>query len=126
MAEKFEEVLNGNDIDALKTALQNLMVLFETQNRNYMELREHLKAVKLQKPNLSMQKLDTISISGEQAASKSEGIVEDAFELLAAVRLARKSHAQASSEIEHTLRHVIGQEKANQSRITHILDRTLS
>jgi hypothetical protein len=39
LAEEFGEVLNGNDVDALKTALQNLMVLFETQSRNYLELK---------------------------------------------------------------------------------------
>ena len=43
---QFSEVLNGNDIDALKTALQNLMVLFETQNRNYMELKQQVKLLK--------------------------------------------------------------------------------
>lgn len=118
---QFSEVLNGNDIDALKTALQNLMVLFETQNRNYMELKQQVKSLKLHKPTLEIEKMDTITIDTDDTKPMTDGLVEGAYELLASMRLARKSQEKTMADVKGSLKSVIAQENTRRSRLASAL-----
>jgi hypothetical protein len=123
MLGQFGDVLNSGDVDALKTALQNLMVLFETQNRNYLELKEHIRKLKTPRRAMQIVKGDEVSVPGEESRPPSGGIVEDAFELLAATRIARKMHAKAAAEVEATLTAVLSQERMRRTRNASLADR---
>lgn len=118
---QFSEVLNGNDIDALKTALQNLMVLFETQNRNYMELKQQVKSLKLRKPTLGIEKMDTFTIDTDDTKPMTDGLVEGAYELLASMRLARKNQDKTMADVKGSLKSVIAQENTRRSRLASAL-----
>ena len=118
---KFDDILNGNDVEALKTALQNLMLLFENQNRNYIELKNQVKNMKFKKPNLSFEKGDVITITNEEAMPDiKEGIVHNAYELLAAIRATRKSNNTILAQTEKTLEQLSTQEKLNNSKFSSI------
>lgn len=118
---QFSEVLNGNDVDALKTALQNLMVLFETQNRNYMELKQQVKSLKLRKPTLGIEKMDTFTIDTDDTKPMTDGLVEGAYELLASMRLARKNQDKTMADVKGSLKSVIAQENTRRSRLASAL-----
>lgn len=118
---QFSEVLNGNDVDALKTALQNLMVLFETQNRNYMELKQQVKSLKLRKPVLEVEKMDTFTIDTEDSKPMTDGLVEGAYELLASMRIARKSQEKTVANVKSSLKTVIAQENTRRSKLASAL-----
>jgi hypothetical protein len=122
----FGEVLHGNDVDALKTALQNLMVLFETQNRNYLELKDHLKAVTFARPSLKIARGDEVTIAGDESRPPTSGVVDDAFELLAAIRLARRAGNKATAEVEGTLKSVLTQERSRRSKLESLLEQSYS
>ena len=124
VAEEFADVLNSNDVDALKTALQNLMVLFEQQNRNYLELKEQLTAFKLVRPPLAIEQGDNVTIGAEEAKPlQTSGLLESAYEMLAAMRLARKTQEKSMSEIRATLKDVIKYENSSRSRLSRILEK---
>jgi hypothetical protein len=118
--ESYTEILNGNDVNALKNALQNLMVLFETQNRGYCDLREQLKALKLAKRGLVIEKTVEMTVEGENSRPQCEGIVDEAFELLAAVRSARKAQIEACDTAVQNLKSVLEEEKDKRRQIWKI------
>lgn len=119
---QFDEVLNGNDVDALKTSLQNLMVLFENQNRNYLELKEQVKNLKLRKPHLSVVKADSVTITSEESRVPADGLVENAYELLAAIRLSRKIQEKASTSIESSTKKILDNENMKISQLYKVMD----
>lgn len=123
LAEAFDEVLNGNDIDALKTALQNLMVLFEQQNRNYLELKEQVTNMRIPTPSFTIQRADSITIDSSESKPNIAGITEGAYEMLAAIRMARKQQEQTMSDITETLKDVIQQEDSSRSRLAALLEK---
>ena len=123
LAEAFDEVLNGNNIDALKTALQNLMVLFEQQNRNYLELKEQVTNMRLPTPSFTIQCGDSITIDASESKPNIAGITEGAYEMLAAIRMARKQQEQTMSDITETLKDVIQQEDSSRSRLAALLEK---
>lgn len=122
LQQKFEEVLNGNDVEALKTALQNLMLLFETQNRNYLELKSQVKNLKLRKPNLSIEHGNEITIYNEDARPNiEEGLVQNSYELLAAIRIARKSNNEILAQAEKTIEKFSQQEQMSNNKLSSIM-----
>ena len=122
LKQQFEDVLNGNDVEALKTALQNLMLLFETQNRNYLELKNQVKNLKLRKPNLSFERGNEITICNEDAFPKVEdGIVQNAYELLASIRIARKSNKEILEQTERTIDKFSQQEQMSNTKLSTLI-----
>lgn len=122
LKQQFEDVLNGNDVEALKTALQNLMLLFETQNRNYLELKSQVKNLKLRKPNLSIEHGNEITIFNEDALPKVEdGLVQNAYELLASIRIARKSNKEILEQTEKTIDKFSQQEQMNNTKLSTLI-----
>jgi len=91
MTEEFSSVLVSNDTESLKEALQNLLIMFESQNRNYLELKKEIKHMKT-KRSFSIEQADSITISPDVKDTKSDIIVEDAYNLLASIRCSRNMH----------------------------------
>jgi hypothetical protein len=79
-----------------------------------------LKRIKFSKIALNVEKGDEVSLSGEQCRPASAGIVEDAFELLAAMRLARKAHTISAGDAHAAMKAVIGQERTRRNRLAAI------
>lgn len=118
---QIQDLLDGEDIDALKTALQNLTVLFETQNRNYLELKQQVKNLKLKKTNMTVEKGDEITILPEENMPPSGEIVEESYELLAAIRRSRKIHNKSATSIEKTLSTLSANEEQRTAQMAGIL-----
>jgi hypothetical protein len=87
-----------------------------------MELKDHIRHMKLPKHSFQFVTGDEVSISGDQSRPPSSGMVENAFELLAATRLARKVQAKSASEVEATLASVLNQERARRTRFSSLLE----
>ena len=122
-ADAFDDVLSGNDVDALKTALQNLMVLFEQQNRNYLELKEQIRILKFQKPTFTIQRGDSTTIDVTDSKPKSDGLLSSAYQMLAAIRLARKTQEQSIDGVTETLNDVLQRQSESQARFTDLLEK---
>lgn len=121
LEQKFEEALNGNDVEALKTALQNLMFLFEKQNQNYLELKSQVKNL-IRKPNLSIEHGDEITICNEDARPNiEEGLVQNSYELLASIRIARKKNNDILSQAEKALENFSQQQQMNNNKLSSII-----
>lgn len=121
LEQKFEEALNGNDVEALKTALQNLMFLFEKQNQNYLELKSQVKNL-IRKPNLSIEHGDEITICNEDARPNiEEGLVQNSYELLASIRIARKKNNDILSQAEKALEKFSQQQQMNNNKLSSII-----
>ncbi|OHS97548.1 hypothetical protein TRFO_36242 [Tritrichomonas foetus] len=126
LLEKFDNVLNGNDVEALKTALQNLMLLFENQNRNYLELKEQVKNLKFKKPQLSFEKGDEFTIANEETRpNMEEGIVQNSYDILASIRMSRKITSDILTQAEKTIEKFSTQEKLNNTKISTIIHQDL-
>lgn len=119
---QFQDILESEDVDALKASLQNLMVLFETQNRNYLELKQQVKNLKLRRPNMIVEKGDEITILPEENQPPSGEIVEETYELLAAIRRSRKIHNKTATSIEKTLTSLSSSEEKRTAQMDGILN----
>jgi hypothetical protein len=120
----YEEVLRGNDVTALKTALQNLMVLFEAQNRGYLEMKDQVKTMRFGKQGLTLDRCDIVSIGGEESRPECEGIVDEAFQLLAAMRVARKAQNEVIEEVSGAIDELQDQEKRRTERSLEALNKS--
>ena len=118
---QFQDILESEDVDALKAALQNLMVLFETQNRNYIELKQQVKNLKLKKPNMQLEHGDEFTILPEDNRPPAGEIVEETYELLAAIRRSRKIHNKTATNIEKTLSTLTSNEEQRTAQMDVIL-----
>ena len=103
LQEEFNEVLNSNDTEALKTSLQNLMVLFETQNKHYLELKNQITFLKQKKNNLIIEKGDIINILNENNKPNTNNLIDQSYELLASIKKSRKIYQKISYSIENSL-----------------------
>lgn len=122
LQQRFDDVLNGNDVEALKTALQNLMLLFETQNRNYLELKKQVKTLKLYKPNLTLEHGSQITIFNEESYPPvEEGLVQNAYELLASIRYSRKTNNEILAQTEKAITKFTNQERMNTNQLSTII-----
>ena len=103
--EQLQEVISNNDVEALKSGLQSLMVLFETQNRSYRQLKAQV--IRLKKgPKLTLQECDSITIEGvnpENVSNTNKTTLDTAYEALATVRLSRKVQKEAREAIENAI-----------------------
>ena len=68
-----QEASDLNDVKALKVTLQNLLVLFEKQNQNYIQLKQKARGIN---PNLSITQCDAITIDPEQPGDLSMDFYE--------------------------------------------------
>ena len=98
------------------------MVLFERQNRNYLELKQQVKNLKLKKPNMQIENGEEISISPEENKPPSNDFVEQTYELLAGIRRARKVHNKTSTNIQKTLTNMISNEEQRTAQIEGLLN----
>ena len=119
---QFQDILESEDVDALKASLQNLMVLFETQNRNYLELKQQVKNLKLRRPNMIVERGDEVTILPEDNKPPSGEIVEETYELLAAIRRSRKIHNKTATSIEKTLTSLSASEEKRTAQMDGILN----
>lgn len=119
---KFNDVLDSQDVDALKAALQNLMVLFETQNRNYLELKHQVKNLKIKKPNMIVENCDEISLSPEENTPPTSDVVDESYELLAAIRRSRKIHNRTITNVEKVLNTIVTNEENRTAQMASILN----
>lgn len=115
---QFHEVLSTDDVDALKTALQNLMVLFEAQNRNYLELKQQVKYLKTKRPVMTYETADFVTILPEESKPITDGLIEESYELLAAIRRCRKIHNKTATGIEKTLSSMVSNEEQRTAQMT--------
>ena len=122
LTSRFGEVLDSDDVDALKMALQNLIVLFETQNRNYMELKQQLKTLKLGRPAFQCEKGDTFTIDADDAQPSAESFVEGSYELLAMMRSIRKANDRTMAMVKGSLTDLIDIEDTRTSSLYNVLE----
>ena len=118
---QFQDILESEDVDALKAALQNLMVLFDTQNRNYLELKQQVKNLKLRKTNMVIEQADELTLLPEDTRPPSGEIVDETFELLAAMRRSRKIHNKTTAAVEKLLNNLAGNEEQRTVQMEAIL-----
>lgn len=115
--DQLSEILGGDDVEALRSALSNLMVLFETQNRNYLELRQYISTLP-PPPRLSICKGDVVSIDGSESKPQTGGMAESAFEILASIRRSRRVLERTGIEMERDIREAtIAQHNASENTI---------
>ena len=125
LSAQFQDILESEDVDALKASLQNLMVLFETQNRNYLELKQQVKNLKLRKSNMQLEQCDSVTILPEENRPPSGEIVEETYELLAGIRKARKVHNKTATSIEKMLSNLASNEEQRAAQMDAILNQNV-
>ncbi|EAY19885.1 hypothetical protein TVAG_129930 [Trichomonas vaginalis G3] len=122
LVNRFNDVLESQDVDTLRAALQNLMVLFETQNRNYLELKQQVKNLKIKKPNMVVEQCEEISIDPEDNRPPSNDIIDDSYELLASIRRSRKVHNRTIAGVEKMLNTLCTNEENRTNQMASILN----
>lgn len=121
--DELTEILKSNDIEVLKRALQDLIVLFEKQNRNYSELKQQV--VKMKKPiKLIYKHFDDIDIDPESNSpiEPNDCLIETAIQTLSSIRLARKLQSQSNQTIARDLQSILDQEEMTQSQLSSVFE----
>ena len=119
----FTNIIKSNDVEALKSALQNLLVLFETQNRNYNELKNEVK--KLKTPiHFELFHSEDISILPDETLpiNNNEDILNVANQTLASIRLSRKLQKESNKIVLDSLNSLINSEDDTKLQLTSLFD----
>jgi len=121
--EDFSEVIRSNDVEALKSALENLLVLFETQNRNYNELKSEVKKMKTP-VNYQFFHSEDINILPTEnlPINNDDELLNTANQTLASLRLSRKLQKETNKIVIDSLKSLINTDDDTKLKLTTIFE----